>query len=819
MTDYWELLFTVTEKASYEAGQKLHSGEDWGDGWLFSIARISEDELGKLMMWDMSGVDAFAREQSGDYLLLLRPTDVRFIPNGENDEARMQQWEAMQDWTWASMPERFLEDNAGLASSRHGGSFAENALARVLYYDPAEYGEKGTSSIRYGDGEGLDPLGTPQAREDARKLLWGFRFDGAATAADFPQKGMTVTVTDPLGCELTFREGSDVVAVANVSTDVRYLRMVPDTEEMKGRNIGSWACGWYFHASATLSGENVTVKNGKYTLSLPWEDAEALYVETPEVSEDLRSLPGDEMIFRVSEKASKERWDSLTERSGDTADGWYFTIRRMWPHNLGRAYVAGGSGWSVFARDEQGTFYTYDYPIWLTFCPEEGQEPEGEALQRYWALYRALGEYGIEDRFIADNGLKPFSFNAMRGFLCFTLYDGTALADATLRADGKAYPAEWVRNPLSELLWDAELTEIDAPAAAPKETVITLERNGGLSLAFWPESDLCLMSSWTEEHWYRGGGDKAAAALEMAREIAAREERINAALPERSGRTADYVSRGVTLSLPEEYAPYLIVETPESGSELFRVSQRSSWENGQKKHPGEDWGDGWLFSLDRFDEETFLWEVRAHPTPTEYVAKDGEGGYYILRYPSDVRYVGQEDGIIESSDENLFEWQAWCRWSQGLAEEHVVSGPGLTSFRKSFCYLETVLAAYLSDYAWEGVSLRFPDGDGREIDVMAAPEWETFARQLLTECSSYASSEGTGGGNGQLIELVVTLPYDHISQITVIFTEGSLYFEEVVDYTDRQSTYRTYRMSFSEAGQTVGDLMARWYREAVQNGG
>ncbi len=457
MTDHWEILFTVTEKASYEAGQKLHPGEDWGDGWLFSIACIGEDELGKLMMWDMSGVDAFAREQSGDYLLLLRPTDVRFVPNGENDETRMAQWEAMQDWTWASMPDRFLADNAGLIPSRHGGSFVENALARVLYYDPAEYGEADQALIRYGDGEGVDPLGTSQAREDAHKLLWGFRFEGSATAADFPKKGTTVTVTDPLGIELTFREGSDVVAVANVSTDVRYLRMVPDTAEMKGHTIGSWACGWYFHAAATLSGETASYRNGDFTLRLPAEYASQLVVRT----EWDRDYLG-ETLFRVSERGSRDRWAAAHDTyTADATDGWLFSILRVERENWARSVTGGSSGVFVFAEDSEGCCYVCSYPIWQTFQPEEGAtvDPESEAYRQFRTVQTALSSFDTEQHFILDNRLTARYFtDVQQHFLCFAIY---GYEDCIIRQgrEGEAYDpriSDQALYFLKVLLWDVE---------------------------------------------------------------------------------------------------------------------------------------------------------------------------------------------------------------------------------------------------------------------------------------------------------------------------------------------------------------------------
>ena len=181
-----------------------------------------------------------------------------------------------------------------------------------------------------------------------------------------------------------------------------------------------------------------------------------------------------------------------------------------------------------------------------------------------------------------------------------------------------------------------------------------------------------------------------------------------------------------------------------------------------------------------------------------------------------MRYVGDDD-VISTNEQGWTEWEAWCRWSQGLVEEHVVSGADLTAFHKSFCYLETALAAFLTEDYRENFHLHFLGEDGREIDAAAAAGAEAFARELVTERSSY---EGDGSvGSGQLIELAFTLPYNDTDQIIVHFREGSMFFEESLISLDGRIENRTYRMSFSGAGETVGDLMAKWYREAVQSGG
>ena len=427
-----------------------------------------------------------------------------------------------------------VDSNRSLTPCRHGDSFVENVLARVLYYDPAEYGEAAPALIQCGDGEGLDPLGTDAAQDDARKLLWGYGFEGAATAADFPKTGMTVTVTDPLGCELTFREGSDVVAVANVSTDIRYLRMVPATQEMKGRNIGSAACQWYFDAAAVLRGETVTFKNGSYTLRLPAEYADRLCVETPEGTDD----PGKETLFRVSEKASRDRWDE-SGRQGNKTDGWFFSILRVKRDDWGRWITGGDSGVFIFARDEEGYCYLYSYPIWLTFCPEEETPAlEGEAYRRYRTLYTAASRFDAEGYFTADNGLQPCRFTDMQHFLCFAAY-GYENDHTVGRVDGERYDPK--ANALSaellkRLIWETDYEEEAAidPLAVLFDTAdaVMLARSGGESAVFWPGSEQVFLSSGDRWRIFLArSGDTPAGDLALELLNAAQ----TAALPERSG--------------------------------------------------------------------------------------------------------------------------------------------------------------------------------------------------------------------------------------------------------------------------------------------
>ncbi|MBQ4369599.1 MAG: M56 family metallopeptidase, partial [Oscillospiraceae bacterium] len=130
-------LFSVTEKASREAGEKQHPGEDWGDGWLFSITRVSEDTLHEMLCADMSGVSVFAKDKDGNYYLRLTPTDVRFNRGDGSDmsayETDLKKWEELNEWAFNSVIPQFMKDNPQLESYSRTNTMADIYLARAAY--------------------------------------------------------------------------------------------------------------------------------------------------------------------------------------------------------------------------------------------------------------------------------------------------------------------------------------------------------------------------------------------------------------------------------------------------------------------------------------------------------------------------------------------------------------------------------------------------------------------------------------------------------------------------------------------------------------
>jgi|GEM_PF-1451607 len=139
-------LFTVTEKASAEAGAALHPGEDREDGWLFSIRRVSAAELHEMLCSDMSGVQVFAWDGDGTYYLFCTPTDVRFAREGEPTETDWAQWEALNEWAW-TVRGTFLTENDGLTDYRRSNTDADILLSRLAYTDGVAYT---ISSVAFG---------------------------------------------------------------------------------------------------------------------------------------------------------------------------------------------------------------------------------------------------------------------------------------------------------------------------------------------------------------------------------------------------------------------------------------------------------------------------------------------------------------------------------------------------------------------------------------------------------------------------------------------------------------------------------------------
>ena len=128
-------LFSAREIASMEAGEKQHPGEDWCDGALFGIGRLSESEVHEMMCGYLNNEHIFAKDAENNYYVCFQPTDVRFVRedmSNLHDSPDLAQWTALNEWA-DTVPDSFTELN-GLERVYYGGTDAEMMLSRIAYH-------------------------------------------------------------------------------------------------------------------------------------------------------------------------------------------------------------------------------------------------------------------------------------------------------------------------------------------------------------------------------------------------------------------------------------------------------------------------------------------------------------------------------------------------------------------------------------------------------------------------------------------------------------------------------------------------------------
>ena len=186
-------LFTLSELASLEYGQKLHPGEDWGDGWLFGIERIDEDTLHEMLCYDMSGVVPFACDESGSYYVFCHPTDVRLVRESydiDPDSEDIKQWSALNEWAW-EVQGAFASENEGITLRSFTNTDVDRLLNQLAYLEEEPYT---LTSPSFGT---LEP-GSVEKEPFLDRLLEGVSFtmtdsenvpDGEFIVLDLPQAG------------------------------------------------------------------------------------------------------------------------------------------------------------------------------------------------------------------------------------------------------------------------------------------------------------------------------------------------------------------------------------------------------------------------------------------------------------------------------------------------------------------------------------------------------------------------------------------------------------------------------------------------------
>ncbi len=195
------VLFTVSEKASVEAAKAL--GEEYdGAGWLFDIARISEDELHQKLCNDMSGQDEIGRDDNGGIYMLYRPTDVRLVR--ENNEEMMkatEQWSKLNEWA-GSVGKSFIAENPGLVAETRTNTELDIYLNRLAYMPETKYT---LSTLDYGplNGDGFD------ATLYLEKLVNGVTYEVVDEEAPDGEYAVLSFPEDDIRFDFFFAEGKE----------------------------------------------------------------------------------------------------------------------------------------------------------------------------------------------------------------------------------------------------------------------------------------------------------------------------------------------------------------------------------------------------------------------------------------------------------------------------------------------------------------------------------------------------------------------------------------------------------------------------------
>ena len=142
--------------------------------------------------------------------------------------------------------------------------------------------------------------------------------------------------------------------------------------------------------------EYTTYTNQGYTLSVPNEYHDLLLIERP--------AEGQEMLFRVSEKASVDAAKKLFPKE-NVGGGFLFGIGQVTEAELHAMQCYDMTGRQVFAKGSGNRYYIYYHPTDVQLIRE------GEHTDEDWALWTVLCEWAAEggDIFMSTNeGLTPY---------------------------------------------------------------------------------------------------------------------------------------------------------------------------------------------------------------------------------------------------------------------------------------------------------------------------------------------------------------------------------------------------------------------------
>ena len=230
-------------------------------------------------------------------------------------------------------------------------------------------------------------------------------------------------------------------------------------------------------------------------------------------------------------------------------------------------------------------------------------------------------------------------------------------------------------------------------------------------------------------------------------------------VPTETDTTTKFTSAGFTLSVPNEYADLLIVDTTvhtEPDGTFFSVHEKASVEASQEMYPDDPtMKGGFLFGIGRIDEDAFHRSMMAGMTGMDVFARDNEGAYYIYYHPTDVQ-------LIRAGDYTDADWEQWsdlCEWANDVKATFLFDNAALNPYERTYSEVDCILH-YIA-YGDGSARLRYKHGDAIYTPELA--DSMPHLEQLLDDVMFYPLREGEFAPEGNYITLDTTTLFDHVS--------------------------------------------------------
>lgn len=222
--------------------------------------------------------------------------------------------------------------------------------------------------------------------------------------------------------------------------------------------------------------------------------------------------------------------------------------------------------------------------------------------------------------------------------------------------------------------------------------------------------------------------------------------------------TTKFTSEGFTLSVPNEYADLLIVDTTVTEgprSTFFSVHEKASADASKALWPNDEtMVGGFLFGIGRVDETTFrdmmIWGMNG----ADVFARDKDNNYYIRYHPTDVQLIREG----EYTDADWEQWKELGQWVSGAVDAFVAENPNLTSYHRT--YKDIDCALHYIAYG-EGSAQLTSYGDA--FYTPERSEYLPYVEQLLDDVLYFDYLSGELNTEGNYITLLAPDMFQYTS--------------------------------------------------------